>query len=76
MKGLTNKTSNSIWISIEKRKPRVCDDILFTNGEIVYAGWLETYEFGEELSFFDAIDRVSCDDITHWAQMPEPPEEG
>lgn len=64
------------WIEIENRKPTPCNDILFTDGKMVFAGWLETYEECEDLQFFDALNKVWPDGVTHWSWLPQPVQGG
>ncbi len=66
------------WISLEEKKPKVAREILFTDGVDVFYGWLESYEFGEELMFYSSgSEGDSCsswpEDITHWMEIPKPP---
>lgn len=69
------------WISLDEKKPRCCDSILFSDGSNVYAGWLETYEPLEEISFHAILEVTSMrhsrdmspEGITHWAPIPKPP---
>lgn len=63
------------WISLDDKKPRCGMDILFTDGEEVYYGWLDTYMPLEELSFVSACTRPISfkEGITHWMSMPKPP---
>lgn len=67
------KAMLSKWIEVEKKKPSCCDEILFTDGKKIYFGWLETYEFGEELSFYNAYESEWPENITHWMELPKPP---
>jgi len=61
------------WIKLDERKPRICDNILFTDGNEVYAGWLESWEPLEDLIFYDPIDKEWPENITHWGLFPSPP---
>lgn len=65
------------WVKILKEnpqtKPRTCDDILFTNGEDVWAGWLETWEDHEDPSFYDCIGKSWPENVSHWAMWPLAP---
>lgn len=68
------------WISVKKRIPPVCDDILFTDGDRIYIGWLESYDPLEDLVFTCAVHnhhRETCwpDGITHWMRLPKLPKE-
>lgn len=64
------------WISIDKQKPRVAENILFTDGKEVYAGWLETYEPLEDLVFYNTLSSHDHwpENITHWMLFPFPPD--
>jgi hypothetical protein len=68
------------WISIEDKTPKPCKDILYTDGKKIYKGWLETYNFGEELGFYNVegsgINETHFpEDITHWMYLPKPPKD-
>lgn len=66
------------WMPIELEKPRFSDDILFTDGKKVYKGWLETYEPGEDLSFYNDTSQLREDrwpeNVSHWMYLPKLPE--
>jgi hypothetical protein len=66
---------NITWISIEDSLPDTCSDVLFSNGEVVRAGFLETHEPEEELIFYDPSNRDYFDDIIYWAHFPDAPQE-
>lgn len=62
------------WIPIETQRPKLCQDIIFTDGKEIYFGWLETYEELEELYFVDAYGRyATIEDVTHWMEKPSLP---
>lgn len=66
------------WIEIEKERPRCCDDILFSDGQKIYMGWLETCEPEEDLSFYSIARHSrwsdsSPENITHWMPLPKLP---
>ena len=65
------------WISVEDKIPIVCVDILFTDGENIYKGWLETYEDCEDLLFYNEGGSRNAEswphDITHWMHLPNLP---
>lgn len=65
----------SEWISVDERRPRSCDDILFTDGKKVWVGWLTTYDPLEDLVFYSTLDTRNQypDDVTHWMPLPNPP---
>jgi hypothetical protein len=65
------------WVPMTREWPCVCRDILFTDGEEIYFGWLETYEPGEDPCFVAKISNPrqdsSPDGITHWMPLPKLP---
>lgn len=68
------------WIKVEDKRPKPCEDILFTDGEKVYKGWLETHEFGENAVFYnDTHDVLNVEhwpeEVTHWMPLPDVPKE-
>ena len=68
------------WIEIKrddkKTWPRIGENILFADGNSVWAGWLECYEPEEDPSFYaDLGDDESTtwpENVTHWAIWPSP----
>ena len=61
------------WIDIENDRPKSCEDVLFSDGKHVYYGWLETHEFGEELVFYDVVNKEWPEHVFCWASIPKPP---
>lgn len=70
------------WIYTEKGLPPCCQTVLFTNGEKVFFGWLETYEFGEDIIFYAVADEdgkggFSVDswpeNVIAWMHLPKAP---
>jgi hypothetical protein len=65
------------WVSVEDERPRAGIDILFTDGKQIYYGWLDTYDVGEELSFFARrvrlLDDCYPEGVTHWMRLPPLP---
>jgi hypothetical protein len=69
--------NRSTWIPVEDERPPFCGDILFTDGQKIYFGWLETYERLEEPCFVAKTSGVredsSPEGITHWMRLPALP---
>lgn len=65
----------SEWISVKvERPPRMTDVLLLSDGEI-YMGWDECIHPEEDPSFC-CFDRTFDEEaVTHWMELPEPPEE-
>ncbi len=61
------------WIKVDHKPPKFCDDILFTDGKKIYKGWLETYEAGEDLSFYNDASGIRAnhwpEGVTHWIAL-------
>jgi len=65
------------WKDVKEKRPKACEDILFTDGEKVYKGWLETWEIEEELMFYNVQGSNNDqpywpENITHWMPLPKP----
>ena len=67
------------WIKVADQDPPLCVDILFTDGQRIFKGWVETMMEEEGLMFFNDVYSRDCDhwpdDITHWMSLPELPSE-
>lgn len=67
------------WIDIEMTGlyPKVCEDVLFSDGKSVMFGWLECHQSGEEPLWYDASSPGHMhswpENITHWMKLPKPP---
>ncbi len=61
------------WKVVDRETVPIFRDILFTDGVNVFAGFLETCQPEEDLSFFDCFNRDWPDHITHWMLFPKPP---
>ena len=61
------------WQKVNREIIPIFKDILFTDGEKVYAGFLETCQPEEDLIFFDCCNRNWPENITHWMLFPKPP---
>jgi len=71
------------WISLDEKKPKTCETIIFSNGENIFTGWLETHDFGEELIFYAFADvrgkteykleTYWPDDVQWWMPFPKLP---
>ncbi len=70
------KDAQPKWISVEERLPERGFKVLTVNGHgyiIIFALWKRTER--EWCWINDAGHFNHCNDITHWMQLPEPPEE-
>lgn len=63
------------WVKVEDEMPPMCINILFSDGDYVYMGWLEHYSFGEEPIFYNCADHYDGwpEGITHWMELPLAP---
>ena len=73
------------WISLDEKKPRCCETIAFSDGKSIFFGWLETYEFGEDLVFYAFADirgktgsKIDYwpEGIEWWISLPKLPKGG
>lgn len=62
------------WISVNKKLPVICHTIMFTDGKEVFCGWLETYLDNEDQLYYDSVGRGWPENVTHWMNLPKPPE--
>lgn len=61
------------WIRIDEKKPTPCDDIIFSDGEWAWYGWLETYLPEEELSFYSPTEKGCIEGVKYWFEIPPIP---
>jgi hypothetical protein len=54
------------WIKMTEKRPRCCDNVLFTDGDQIFCGWMETLDKEEDAVFYDAITRETPENVTHW----------
>ena len=58
------------WISVDEKKPKICQEVIFTDGDKIFAGWLECSEPLEDDLWYDALSQEWPECITHWMPMP------
>jgi len=62
----------SEWISVKDRLPKENEEVLAFSGFIFYAlNVNHLYENG----FFDLVEEIVYQNVTHWMPLPNPPEE-
>lgn len=65
------------WKKIKTLKDLPCpaDDVLFTDGEWIYVGWIESHSENEPPSFYNNLRTGSHwpENITHWMSLPDLP---
>lgn len=65
------------WISVRERLPKICKNVLVTDGIYVGMGWYDIYKRHDT----GITDKYWCtpncdvdsDHVKYWAEMPEPP---
>lgn len=67
-------TPNS-WISCSERMPEETDDIIVVSDGIVMSGISYSRRDGFYMAALEYDDDEPIDGVTHWMQLPEPPQE-
>lgn len=67
------------WINAQDELPKICEDILFTDGKDIWKGWVELYDKLEGHVFYadhSSRDKSNWpDNVTHWMPLPELPKQ-
>lgn len=73
VQGGNSPVTPDAWISCSERMPKGYADVLVTDGEHVEVKWWD--ESGYWNSWTELNSDIFADEITHWMQLPEPPQE-